>query len=261
MEYGVFSSTNLEIAQTMHWTLCFFCNPEKSLIGAKLYYGSNDNKSLTAICERYLQEKKTVYAYKSIDGINVTNDYNGVCKLIGSPFTYEINGLKKKDSIILSDPYELATVDERGIGFCLKQWRLGTSYVQNHDSFTFLMVTNKIEYVFSIQTQHCNIYCGASVNIPYENGMFGGGQYYRFRNFDDNSQPFCGFSCNLGNDLIVPTVSELKCESGACIVTDKGLYWPVKRFTNDEIVLHGCGDDEYIYNRNSKKSEFFAMTE
>jgi len=121
----------------------------------------------------------------------------------------------------------------------------------------FRMVTNKIEYVFMMLEQDCNIYCGASVNIPYEEGMFGSGQYFRFRNFADNSAPYCGFGCQLGKSISKREVQKVTCESGTCTITEQGLYWPLKRYTEEEIVLGGCGGDEYIYYRNGNKDEYF----
>ena len=34
--------------------------------------------------------------------------------------------------------------------------------------------------------------------------------------------------------------------------------WFVKRYKNEEIVLDGCGKDEYIYRKNTWKLERFA---
>ena len=34
--------------------------------------------------------------------------------------------------------------------------------------------------------------------------------------------------------------------------------WCVKRYTDDEIVLQGCGDDEYTYRRTDKRTEQFS---
>lgn len=34
--------------------------------------------------------------------------------------------------------------------------------------------------------------------------------------------------------------------------------WFVKRYKNEEIVLDGCGKDEYIYRKNAWKLERFA---
>ena len=46
MENGVYTSLDLEVAQTKHWAICFYCNHEKSVIGAELYNGVDDSKKL-----------------------------------------------------------------------------------------------------------------------------------------------------------------------------------------------------------------------
>lgn len=84
------------------------------------------------------------------------------------------------------------------------------------------------------------------------------GQYFRIRNYADNSKPFCRFQCNLGDNAEVKSVPEILCESGKCTTTEHGLYWPIKRYSDNEIILEGCGGDEYIYQRNACKSEYFG---
>lgn len=262
MEYGVFTSSLLEVAQTRHWALCFYCNEDKSVIGAELYNGVEDKKTLAAVCRRDRKENKTVYAYETIgdqkfSDQKFSNDFEGVCKLLRKPFAYNVSELKKIDTIEITEPYIMPTVSEQGIANCLKQWRMGAVYRPIYDGMLFQMVTNKIEYVFSIQNSECNIYCGASVNIPYDEGMFGGVQYFRIRNYADNSAPYCGFECSIGMPIDQKEVKKIQCESGKCASTPDGLYWPVKRYDEEEIVLAGCGGDEYIYNRNQEKSEYF----
>lgn len=259
MEYGVYTSDTLEIAQTRFWTLCLYCNADKSIIGAKLYNGVDDSKTLAAICERSIMANKTAYAYEKPDGQRFTNDFEGVCKLIGSEYHFDSKTLRKIDDIVISEPYKMPTVSEAGIEKCLRQWRMGDSLWVNDNGLEFKMVTNKIEYIFSIYDNNCNIYCGASVNIPYSGGMFGSGQYFRIRNYKDNSTPNCRFSCNIGGDAVVRKVPEIVCESGKCTSTSDGLYWPVKRFSDNKIVLDGCGGDEYIYRSNLYKSEYFKV--
>ena len=43
------------------------------------------------------------------------------------------------------------------------------------------------------------------------------------------------------------------------IYTREGIMWCVKRYTDDEIVLQGCEDDEYIYRRDDSKTERFSV--
>jgi hypothetical protein len=57
----------------------------------------------------------------------------------------------------------------------------------------------------------------------------------------------------------LPDFDVPECSTGACILTKQGYYWEVKRHTNDEIVLQGCGDDEYFYYRDVYMTERFSL--
>lgn len=259
MEYGVFTSPQLEIAITGYWSLCFYCNDDRSMMGARLYNGIPVHKTLAAICERDQSTGKTVYAYERPDGTKKSNDDDGVCKLLGMPFDYDLARLRQIDVIELSDPYPMPSVPAAGIEGSLRQWRMGTTYGCDEHGMQFQLITDKIEYVFVVRDENCDIYCGASVNIPCPGGMLGSNQYFRLRNFADNSQPFCRFESNLGKDPIAGKVTEIVCESGKCTQTPQGIFWPVKRTSDNEIVLDGCGGDEYVFCQEDGKSEYFKM--
>ena len=141
---------------------------------------------------------------------------------------------------------------------CLTVWRMADSYCATHDNFNFYLCTGKTEYIFSINAQDTNIYCGASYNTVFDLGLFSGGQFFRIRNYKDNSEKWCGFLCDFSyepREIKIPTE---ECELGKCLRTSKGLMWCVKRYNDDEIVLQGCGDDEYTYHRTDKRSEQFT---
>lgn len=256
MKYGVFTSDRLEIAQTKHWALCLYCNEDKSVIGAMLYNGTDESKSLAGICERDIVGGETYYAYEDLQG-SIHSNNEEYSRRIGTMFDHDISGMKQIDEIELSEPYEMPTVSEVGIERCLKLWRMGVNYRCFDGGMQFIMVTPKIEYVFMIREENTDIYCGASVNIPFADGMFGSGQYFRIRNFADNSKPFCRFHAELGGDINITEVAKVECESGQCTVTENGLYWPLKSYTDDHIILCGCGGDEYHYVREPKRSEYF----
>ena len=50
--------------------------------------------------------------------------------------------------------------------------------------------------------------------------------------------------------MVLKDFNQLVCESGKCIQTNEGFYWLIKRYKGDEMVLQGCGGNEYIYRRN-----------
>lgn len=155
----------------------------------------------------------------------------------------------------------LPAVAEAGISRCLLLWRMADSYKADAEQFHFFLCTGKTEYIFSIRKEADNIYCGASYNQVFDLGMFSGGQFFRIRNYKDNTEPFCRFYCDFSyepGEIQIPTQ---ECRFGQCVNTSKGLMWCVKRYTDEEIVLQGCGDDEYIYRRGDKRTEQFVPLE
>lgn len=149
-------------------------------------------------------------------------------------------------------------MNEKGIPKCLRLWRMSDSYYATHDDFRFFLCTGKTEYIFSIKTEDTDIYCEASYNIVFDLGLFSGGQFFRIRNYKDNSEKWCSFTCDFSYEAKETKIPTDQCELGKCLLTTKGLMWCVKRYTDDEIVLQGCGNDEYTYRRTDKRTEQFT---
>jgi hypothetical protein len=240
--------------QTKFWTLSLYCDAD-TLVGARLYNGIDNDKKLIAICEQ--QRDKVLYAYKTDDGLEGTNDYDGIRTYLGSKCAYDITGLKKIEPIIIEPQIKMPSVSEAGIEKCLEMWRMGATFRAAPGWLHFQLVTNKVEYAFSIQDAGCNVYCCASINVPTSGGMLGDSQYFRLRNLDGNDG-FRQVHCNLGNEIVVPPIPEEVYEIKTWTQGDFGNFWPVKCQSDDEIVLDGCSGDEYIYRQDHPRNEFFA---
>lgn len=258
---GVYRGADCEIVETEKFALMLYCSSDKNILGAKLYKGYENKKRLVAICERDIAEEKTKYAYFVEDSAPHT-------AIANSEFVSELGavwepGIKKslrrlETFIVEHSGTPLPTVKEAGIPKCLTVWRMADRYHVTHEDFNFFLCTGKTEYIFSIKTEDVNIYCGASYNIVFDLGMFSGGQFFRIRNFRDNSEKWCRFHCDFSYEAKEIRIPTEQCELGKCIQTTKGLMWCVKRYTDDEIVLQGCGDDEYTYCRTEKRTEQFT---
>ena len=135
---------------------------------------------------------------------------------------------------------------------------MSDSYHATHVECRFVLNTGKTDYVFMIQPKDTNIYCGASYNIVFDLGIFGGSQYFRIRNHKDNSENWCGFTCDFSYESKQITIPTELCQLGKSVETCKGYLWCVKRYTDDVIVLAGCSDEEYTYCRTCNKIEQFA---
>lgn len=258
---GVYRSSSMEVVETECFSLILYCSADKNTMGMKLYYGFDKKKKLTAICERDLLNEKTEYAYLVKDSdphIAVANSER-LASLLTVDYDPEMkNNLRRIESFSVDhSSTPLPTVKEAGIPKCLTMWRMADSYYANHDEMNFFLCTGRTEYVFSIRFEDTNIYCGASYNIVFDLGIFGSEQYFRIRNYKDNSEKWCRFFWDFSAEPQKIEVPTKQCELGKCVDTSTGFMWCVKRYTDDEIVLQGCGDDEYVYRRTDKRTEQF----
>ncbi len=260
---GVYRGDNCEIVETERFALMLYCSDDKNVLGMKLYEGYENKKQLVAICERNQLDKKTEYAYYVEGGYPRTAVANSgeMSSRLGEFYCFNAKkSMRRLESFMVDHSgTPLPTVKDSGIPKCLMLWRMADSYYATQDNFNFFLCTGKTEYIFSIKTKDTNIYCGASYNIVFDLGLFSGGQFFRIRNYKDNSEKWCRFVCDFSyesNKINIPTE---QCELGKCLQTSKGLMWCIKRYTDDEIVLQGCGDDEYTYRRKDKRNEQFTM--
>ena len=259
---GVYRGSNCEIVETERFALMLYCANDKNVLGAKLYQGFENKKRLIAICERGQLDEKIEYAYFVEDSnphTAITNSERMVSKLAERYNPDEKKSMRRLETFLVDHSgTSLPTVKDAGIPKCLTLWRMADSYHATHDDFHFFLCTGKTEYVFSIKMQDTNIYCGASYNIVFDLGLFGGGQFFRIRNYKDNSEKWCRCTCDFSYEAKEINIPTEQCELGKCLETTNGLMWCVKRYTDDEIVLQGCGDDEYTYRRTDKRTEQFA---
>ena len=258
---GVYRGINCEIVETEKFALMLYCSSDKNILGAKLYKGYENKKRLVAVCERDLVEEKTNYAYFVEDSTPYTAITNGECvhELSKAWDPNVKNSMRRLEAFAVDHSGTLLpTVSEAGLPKCLTLWRMSDGYHATHDDFHFFLCTGKTEYIFSIKPEDTNIYCGASYNIVFDLGLFSGGQFFRIRNYKDNSEKWCRFTCDFSYESREIKIPTEQCELGKCLMTTKGLMWCVKRYTDDEIVLQGCGDDEYTYRRRDKRTEQFT---
>lgn len=261
---GVYRDSMSEIIETEKVALYYYCNEDKTVMGAKVYEGNGDVKTLVAVCERRIAENATFYAYGYDDEVGnrkfVGNSEEYMGKL-GE--TFDRSKLDKMECmerfLINHGDVKIHTVQEAGIRQCLEEWRKGVNADASMNRLIVNICTGKTEYVYQIIPENDNIYCGISYNIPFELGLRSYGQFFRLRNFGDNSEFFCGFRCDFSYRMPeqedgVDYVKLGGNTNGSCNYT----CWFVKRYKNEEIVLDGCGEEEYIFRRNDWKLERFA---
>lgn len=248
---GVYRSSVSEIVESEKFALEYYCSDkDKNIFGTKLYFGFENKKHMVAVCERDRGLKTTKYAYLTEDKQVICN-CTDLTDMLGESYDYDKKHAMRQLEKFFVDHSgeEMPKVSDVGIPKCLTLWRMGTNYLSNTESMHFTLCTKKTEYVFSIDIEDTNVYCGISYNTVFDLGLFGGLQFFRIRNYKDNSEPFCNFYYDFGYDGYSVSVPTQNCKLGEAVKTDSGILFCVKRYSDDEIVLSGCGDDEYVYRR------------
>ena len=252
---GIYRGSTREAAESERFALVLY--HEGGILGAALYAGFAERKRLAAICEHDAAAKVTRYAYRTDAGESIGDTRLAV--RLGERFdAATLRRMRRLETFAVDRSGEpMPTVREAGIPRCLAAWRLGSSYRADAGELYFYLCTGRTEYIFSVQPQADNIYCGASYNQVFDLGLFGGRQFFRIRHLGDDSAPFCGFHSDFTCEAPPADVPMGECEIGRCVQTSRGLAWCVKRYGDDEIVLAGCGEDEYTYRRDEARTERF----
>ncbi len=256
---GIYKSDTAEIVETERVALVYSSDPTGTVFGVKAYLGFEAKKKLVALCEYATGNGSVAYAYVTDTGDVLANSNNMKAQL-GQKYDDS-----RKKSLYRSEVFSvthgdapLPTVDEAGIRHCLTQWRMATKYHATSARFSILLCTDKTEYVFDIAPKDTNIYCAISFNTATEMGLLCGKQFFRIRNYRENTDAFCESFANLGLMPEETVVSTEECVGGNCTNTSRGLFCGVKRYSGDEIVLCGCGGDEYRYSRKDTMLERFT---
>ena len=256
---GIYRSNDSEIVETEKFAYVIYSLNSGNTLGAKLYSGMHDKKKLCAVCERDMVNSATKYAFCGEDKV-VGNDER-LEGMLGEKYDPSRKKSMKRLEKFFVDHRKRSQpkVSEAGIKGSLLSWKRISQFRKSNNGLYFELYTGSNDYVFTINPYETNIYCGASYSDVFEMGIMGGMQYFRLRNYRDNSEPFCRFTSDFN---YVSDHKPLKFDVGekspSCFADDNHI-WIVKRYSDDEIVLQGCGGDEYIYLReNSSMAEILC---
>ncbi len=251
---GIYRGELCEIVETEKYSLIYECSADKTVLTTTLYSGYVNKKTLVAICQRNNTTDTTSYAYRTQVGYTITNDAS-LSARVGEAYdpdrTANLKRLKSFETLPIGD--RLPTVSEVGLRKALAAWRCGADLIVDNNRFLFVIFADDQEYTLHITVKDTNIYCSASYNVVFDMGLFGVSQYFRIRHYQDNHAPYCTFYADFPSapPSLEPPTNTLESKSD--------FVWTVKRYNDDEIVLNGCGDDEYVYRRDRKYTERYKI--
>lgn len=251
---------NEEIVLTERFALhCYEVqNPRR--IGCRLYTGNRIRKSCVAAAEHDFESDTTSAAGMYEDGTRWLYGGNRqLADMVEKEFSADcMRYMETAETFLpvsLSEP--LPKTADVGIAAALRTWRMGAEYTNTSGMCMLHLCTAETEYIFQIRPDFEDVYIGASRNFPFELGLFAGEQYFRIRD-SRIREDYCNSHANFTSrrrDVKIPTEYA---KLGQCVSTPQGLMWCLKRYDDDEIVLEGCGGDEYVYSRKADFAEHYS---
>jgi len=169
------------------------------------------------------------------------------------------------ESITIVQPYLLREARQNNINICLQEWGVGSYFVADNTNkhIGISIETNKHSYIFVIGNLNGEnvIYCRAA-KMSFSNKGLVFVQHIRLMQKTNEFTAYVAEN-NLSTTSKDVKVSEAMFNVKVCNDRQKGIYWPVKSFDKNVIILSGCGEEEYKISRLSKdmknKVEWFKV--
>lgn len=258
--YGVWAGRDMELVITEELILIF--ERKDHLIIASLFKQTQQNNleyfqpKAIAIFDRetsrvglkyydHISQKEEIFGVDLFRSISLES-----MKL--STLNEMIESLTKIESIPKDRLGEYPIAENNNIGDCLRAWTLGVSFYENEEtpSFSASIKTNKHSYTFSFNANANNpmVYCRAARLSSNNNGSV----FSQNIRMMKNSREFTAYMAedNLKMAGLELMIDDSQFQNNMCTFSEAGpIYWSLKEFTKDRIVLNGCGGDEYVHTR------------
>jgi len=160
------------------------------------------------------------------------------------------------EKIGIAERYDMKTANADNVGICLQEWGLGSGYVADEQGHVRVITidTNRHAYIFNLMEWKGTgiTYCRAG-RIRYDNNGTVFAQNIRLmKNPDELTSFMADDNREAAREKIV--INDALFNPDACTFARNGIYWSVKSVSAEQITLHGCGGEEYTYDRSQKYS-------
>jgi hypothetical protein len=215
--------------------------------------------------------KRSFFLKETETNIEIANNEETCLKLnkdtgvltINSNFTKNQN-LELIEKIEINDFRVGVKATKKTVGRCLAEWSLGAVFKEDdcNSSFSAEINTNRHSYTFTFDKWQGTqiLYCRAARIRSNNNGSVFAQNIRMMKNNNEftanmllNNLEISKQDIQINNHLFNPE---------SCVFINDGneIYWSLKEFSEDEIILNGCGEEEYEYTRpitDNDNKEYF----
>jgi len=262
--YGVWANKDSELVITPKLIL-FFGRKDHLIVVSVLHRNEPTAYScyqmvkliqFDSLAKKYTEQNLDQCSAKMSIGLNSSDVSDGSSIFFSNvnlEFNFKFWGkglLLPVEKLKVIQPSSLPQANLENIGHCLQAWNLMAILQQDENTFALRINTNK--HLYEVQCGYHEtygqvIYCHASHIKTCNQGMVFN-QYIRLLH---NSFEF---SAQMNPDNFAKAVKDIELNytlfnRDKCNITqDSGVYWSVKSFQPDEIILNQC-DGDMSYNR------------
>lgn len=217
-------------------------NPEK----IRYACGIDDNNTYATD-----DELKSILGKENFISFNELNGEYEITLYDGNSYTAEKHETYENGEIIPKDMD--ATADN--LGECLREWFLGVVQYTDFNKPEIRVEINTPKHMYIFLISHGFLYCRAATYSTCNQGFF------FLQNFRQNFHNKEGLSMMIkdNRDALKDAaifMDETLFDPKACVIA-YGIYWSVSSFEKDEIILHGCGGEEYRWIKPQMRKNNF----
>lgn len=249
--------------------IAYFCKTEKK---ASCKYFSEMNESWIQNGDELDMptpvHKKSFLIIDSNNSFSIINDDEEFLKLnknnnILTLNSYYSNNLKfvQIEKITVTDFKIAEKASENTIGKCLTEWSLGSGFIEDDEdhNFTVEIHTNQHSYIFSQNNWKGDkfLYCRAAKIRSNNNGSVFAQNIRLMKNNNE-------FTAKMVEDNLLTSKQDIVIQNDlfnpkSCVFVNDGkeIYWSLKDFSENEIILNGCAGEEYKHSRPKTKDKNF----
>jgi len=210
--------------------------------------------------------KKSFSIINSNSSLSISNDAEIFLKFNKTNNTLTLNSnFSKKENFKQIEKIQVCNFKIRekatkvSIGKCLTEWSLFSGFIEDEkeQSFTAEIHTNKHSYIFSQNKWKGDkfLYCRAARIKSNNNGLVFAQNIRLMANSNE-------FTIKMEQDNLLISKQDILIKNDffnpkSCVFINDGkeIYWSLKDFTEDEIILNGCAGEEYKHPRPKAKNE------
>lgn len=265
MKCGVFIERDIEIIITDRYMIIYRRNNDEDFLESRLYKRENSNWCCIGICRSCpvcsVQRKPPeIWRHAFVYNGKIHSSDGDMKHMIGTApvlikqnenllqinFEDSITYTAACDEVFLAETLSPAIpeITDDNIGDCLRLWNIGLKeeIIDLNGVPTFIGITvNTEKHMYIFEMTPDSIYCRAARYTATNKGVVFN------QNFRQGIEAYMVEDNNIAGQPLL--INEEIFSTDSCIWNDRSVYWSVKSYDSNCVILNGCQGDMYQWHK------------